>query len=265
MIENIRPELGVCSTSADAVTKTVTLKKFTLNIGSQVLVKFDNTNTASEPKLNVNYTGAKPIYYHNHNVPTSMLMSGGVYLFVYDGDRWQLIGNHFAGSNGNELGALQFYNALKNSYFSGDNITFDHVNENQIGYGNTEIPVFVPAYPSHDDSNKTGIYGKINFGSFVAQGYKKLLFDVIFPNFHSKAQTLTVYVSTSPSISDAVLQQFCRNYTNFGAAISFDSTQRILLDISNLTGQYYFILSMDYDDVSSMSNSATAVSALLLS
>jgi hypothetical protein len=55
---------GVCGTAADTVAKTVTisnLDNFVLEKGAVVAVKFTNSNSASNPTLNVNGTGAKNI------------------------------------------------------------------------------------------------------------------------------------------------------------------------------------------------------------
>ena len=54
---------AVCSTAAATAAKTVNLTGFVLEIGARILVRFDTTNTAVGPTLNVNGTGAKAIRY----------------------------------------------------------------------------------------------------------------------------------------------------------------------------------------------------------
>lgn len=53
---------GTCSSAADAVAKTVTVTNFPgLVDGATIIVLFENTNTARNPTLNVNNSGAQPI------------------------------------------------------------------------------------------------------------------------------------------------------------------------------------------------------------
>ncbi|MBR5305605.1 MAG: hypothetical protein IKU47_01665 [Oscillospiraceae bacterium] len=84
---------GVCSTAADVAAKTVTVDKFELKTGAFVIVKFTNSNSASDPTLNVNGTGAKPIYRYGTTVAstgttTTGWTAGAVQMFVYDGSGW---------------------------------------------------------------------------------------------------------------------------------------------------------------------------------
>jgi hypothetical protein len=86
---------GSCGTSASTVAKTVTLNnssKFTLKPGVSVVVKFTNTNTAKNPTLNVNGTGAKPIcQYGTTAAGTSTVTSwraGAAVMLTYDGVSW---------------------------------------------------------------------------------------------------------------------------------------------------------------------------------
>lgn len=87
---------GESSTAAATGEKVVTCSGFKLDTGAWVAVKFTVTNTAavSGLKLNVNSTGAKAIKYRNANVPAvGTLSANRVYLFVYDGTDYELIGD----------------------------------------------------------------------------------------------------------------------------------------------------------------------------
>lgn len=89
---------GICDTDASTPIKTVSIDSgtFTLARGAKVTVKFTNKNTASNPSLNVNSTGAKRIM-HNGVViapPHGRNLLYGTLDFVYDGSYWQLIGNY---------------------------------------------------------------------------------------------------------------------------------------------------------------------------
>lgn len=77
---------GTCSTAAATAAKTVTLSYFTLVAGKQIRVKFTYANTASTPTLNVNSTGAKPMYFKDGTQITSTNFAFNTelhYLFTY--------------------------------------------------------------------------------------------------------------------------------------------------------------------------------------
>lgn len=86
---------GTCSTAADTVAKVVTCSGFTsLATGAEIVVKFSNTNTAANPTLNVNSTGAKPIYYDGSAITAASagkLYAGGYYTFRYNGTQWCVV------------------------------------------------------------------------------------------------------------------------------------------------------------------------------
>lgn len=85
---------GYCETAAATAAKTVTVGgTFTLATGAFVIIKFKYANSASSPTLNVNGTGAKPIYqYGTTKISTSSTSTGwaagAVQLLVYDGFGW---------------------------------------------------------------------------------------------------------------------------------------------------------------------------------
>ena len=85
-----------CGTAAATAAKTVTMSGFKLETGSWVAIKFTVTNTAAVADLtmNVNSTGAKGIKYRNANLPAAgTLTANRIYLFVYDGTYWQIVGD----------------------------------------------------------------------------------------------------------------------------------------------------------------------------
>ena len=93
---------GTCSTAATTATKDVTLAVTTgwqLVAGTVVGVKFTNTNTAQNPKLNINGTGAKGIYVNNAVLTTSNLWYAGeanrVHYYMYDGSQWIFMGHSY--------------------------------------------------------------------------------------------------------------------------------------------------------------------------
>lgn len=91
---------GVCSTEANAVAKTVTLYKgdsstaesawasSDLYDGLTIQINFIESNTATNPTLNVNSSGAKPIYKYGTTAPgstsTASWVAGSIINFTYD-------------------------------------------------------------------------------------------------------------------------------------------------------------------------------------
>ena len=79
---------GTCSTSGSTAAKVVTLPNFNeLTDGVTIHVKFTNTNTVATPTLNVNSTGAKPIYLYGDTAvgigPFRSWMDGSVVTLTY--------------------------------------------------------------------------------------------------------------------------------------------------------------------------------------
>ena len=84
---------GTCSTAAATAAKTVSCANFALAAGAKITIKFTVTNTAENPTLNVNSTGAKPIFYRGSAISKGYLAANRVYTFIYDGTNYELIGD----------------------------------------------------------------------------------------------------------------------------------------------------------------------------
>ena len=96
---NRRGFYGTCTTAAATAAKTVTLGStagWELVAGTIVGVKFSYTNTASNPTLNVNSSGAKSIIYNTGTITTSNLNKAGyanlITYYMYDGSHWVWMG-----------------------------------------------------------------------------------------------------------------------------------------------------------------------------
>lgn len=98
---SLRP-YGVCSTAAATIAKTVDMTGFMLFTGATVLVKFTYTNTAVNPTLNINSTGAKSVKHGSEDVS---LIAGVIYEFIYDGTNWEMVGLDHVDIN-NKIDAL---------------------------------------------------------------------------------------------------------------------------------------------------------------
>ncbi|MCM1361052.1 MAG: hypothetical protein NC235_03995 [Clostridiales bacterium] len=84
---------GTCSTAAATAAKTVACGGFLAPVtGSEITVKFTTTNTAANPTLNVNNTGAKPIYYRGAAITAGYLAANRTYTFRYNGTQYELVG-----------------------------------------------------------------------------------------------------------------------------------------------------------------------------
>lgn len=82
-----------CTTAGNIAAKTVSLSTFKLQTGSTLYIGFDSTNTANNVTLNVNGTGAKPVYARGYQVGSTNLgadtiKTGYIYLVVYDGTNY---------------------------------------------------------------------------------------------------------------------------------------------------------------------------------
>ena len=78
---------ATCDTAADEQDKICTASgTFTLATGALVAVKFTNSNSVAQPRLNINGTGVKYIVaYNNYAPPTYAWKPGQTVLFLYDG------------------------------------------------------------------------------------------------------------------------------------------------------------------------------------
>ena len=92
---------GTCSNASNTADKTVTVTGFVLETGARVTVKFLDSNTASNPTLNVYngsaYTGAKAIMYRGTSSVSDSSnyyrwQSGDIVDFIYDGTNWVMVG-----------------------------------------------------------------------------------------------------------------------------------------------------------------------------
>lgn len=102
---------GTCSTAAATVNKVATISGFSLYTGVIVSIKFTVTNTAASPTLNINNTGAKPIYYRNAAISAGFLAINRTYLFVYNGAQWEFMGD----LNVDTVNRTQYNAAVKSS------------------------------------------------------------------------------------------------------------------------------------------------------
>ena len=104
-----RIDYTTCSTAANTTAKTASLTNFVLETGARVSIKFTYSNTATNPTLNINSTGAKAIKtFGTEAVGTTESKSwkpGAIITFIYDGTNWLMA----SGSGGGiEPGAVNY-------------------------------------------------------------------------------------------------------------------------------------------------------------
>ena len=84
---------GFCQTAASTAAKVVTIPGFVLETGVTIHVKFQNSNSATAPTLNVSNTGAIAIKRYGNTSPGTSApkdgwQSGSVLTLTYDGAYW---------------------------------------------------------------------------------------------------------------------------------------------------------------------------------
>lgn len=82
--------VAVCTTAASTVAKTATMPGFELVIGQYIILKVNTTNTARNPTLNVNSTGAKSLFINGTAWSTTNQLYAGEYLASPTSSSWNL-------------------------------------------------------------------------------------------------------------------------------------------------------------------------------
>lgn len=97
-----RKMIPICATDGATQAKVVNQPNYTLTTGNMISVYFLASNTVANPTLNVNGTGAKPIYINNAPATASNLKAGW-HTFYYNG------ANYYTGTvfNGLTVGSAE--------------------------------------------------------------------------------------------------------------------------------------------------------------
>lgn len=101
-LNNTNIAYGTCTTDADVAGKTISLignSQWALKNGSLIMVKFTNSNTASGVTLNVNNTGAYPIWYNNAEYTSTGTAYTGyknrTITYMFNGTHWVWISGSY--------------------------------------------------------------------------------------------------------------------------------------------------------------------------
>lgn len=165
---------GTCSTAAGTVEKVVVLAEFDkLITGVTVHVKMTNSNTASNPTLNVNSTGAKYICRNGTTkvgtTEGTSWVAGAMLSFTYDGTNWvmndscsfPLAHTHpdqdIKWGTANVTGSYNFLDGLMNQFLSPNRFAGAKAAGITIEYSNDAGSTWT-TYPNLTDSQKSNIF-----------------------------------------------------------------------------------------------------------
>lgn len=84
-IISITTPYATCTTPGDTQIKVISCPSFQLIHGAKIIITFQNSNSVASPKLNINSTGAKDIYYAGLVISKSYLKAR-TYEFVYNNE-----------------------------------------------------------------------------------------------------------------------------------------------------------------------------------
>jgi hypothetical protein len=83
---------GKCTTAAATVAKTVDIEGFVLRPSVRVSIMFTPANSAANPTININGTGAFTIRWNNAAVTGATIAANRYIDFIFDGTYWQMVG-----------------------------------------------------------------------------------------------------------------------------------------------------------------------------
>ena len=191
---------GICSSSKETTAKSVSIGNFVLKNGVVITVMFKNGNIASQPKLSVNGTGAKPIKvikagakvvpvthtgYWRGATSTSVEMwqPYTILELMYDGTDWVIVGNPTVESYSSDTASYevkadslieQWGVVTGNSYNKAVSfpITFSDTNYNVTGTGHSDGSFSEVRYGVHSKTiNSCKLYWNPNTVEWYAKGY----------------------------------------------------------------------------------------------
>lgn len=91
-VRNATMYYGKCLNDVLAANKTVNCPGFILAVGVRIAVTFTPNHAVASPTLNVENTGAYPIYKDGRGIGSSgAWVSGATIEFVFDGTYWRII------------------------------------------------------------------------------------------------------------------------------------------------------------------------------
>lgn len=213
---------GTCSTAADIAAKTVTLPNLdSLRTGVSVVIKFTNSNTASNPTLQINSTGAKPIYRYGSNKaginPYDSWVAGSIQTFTYDGTNWVL-------NEQQDLSYLMPIEITKDAY---DQLTQDELLDRTFFIIDYESVVDVPASSVEYDNTSSGM-SATNVQTAIdelkaSSAVSTLAFGVCSTGESTAAKTVSLSSVTSLNSGLSIVVKFANSNTAANPTLQVNS------------------------------------------
>ena len=157
---------ATCTTASATAAKVATITPtmtFSLVTGARVIVNFTNSIGVASATLDVNSTGAKPIYYNGAALAANLTDAGGTYEFVYNGTQWELIGD--LDTNGSYTVFTGKPTANQTPSF-GDKFTIQQISQDAVGQvSGTDRTVKIPDTVASATVNglmSSTMYSKLN-------------------------------------------------------------------------------------------------------
>ena len=243
-----KPYFGTCSTAAATQIKVVSCAGFELKTGSRIAVQFTYSNTASQPKLNVNGTGDKFICgIDGTSVITGIWREKETIDFVYDGSWWIALGCLYAttpeygltklssstASTSTTLAATA--SAVKRAYDRSSWTSISLTNALALSYGGTGAKTAAAARTNLGIAATSLYNGTLTSGS-ITFNYGNYNFYVIIGRPSSTASRTSLVVPRILLTTSAVSFQIAdeSNYKSFNLSYSGST---VTLAIQNGAGQ----------------------------
>ena len=236
---------GVCSTAGATVAKTVSITgNFLLVSGAEVDVKFANNNTATAPTLNVNNTGAKPIYYAGDAIEARNIMAGMVYSFRYNGTQWDLVGGVNSGHVIEDEDGVDYSNRT-NLVFENAEVTDDPTHDATVVRPNGDKS---HVFETLDEANEALADGLLKDGDvvYIKQGpgevnISRLVARIGLVEDNKQDKTLSSPIAGQSTVEGA-LTSINANLSDVGSVITVNKTGTITVpSLSNLASKYKYV------------------------
>ena len=243
-----KPYFGTCSTAAATQIKVVSCAGFELKTGSRIAVQFTYSNTASQPKLNVNGTGDKFICgIDGTSVITGIWREKETIDFVYDGTWWIALGCLYATTSEYGLTKLSSStaststtlaataSAVKRAYDRSSWTSISLTNALALSYGGTGAKTAAAARTNLGIAATSLYNGTLTSGS-ITFNYGNYNFYVIIGRPSSTASRTSLVVPRILLTTSAVSFQIAdeSNYKSFNLSYSGST---VTLAIQNGAGQ----------------------------
>lgn len=243
-----KPYFGTCSTAAATQIKVVSCAGFELKTGSRIAVQFTYSNTASQPKLNVNGTGDKFICgIDGTSVITGIWRDKETIDFVYDGSWWIALGCLYATTSEYGLTRLSSSvsststtlaataSAVKQAYDRSSWTSISLSNALALSYGGTGAKTAAAARTNLGIAATSLYNGTLTSGS-ITFNYGNYNFYVIIGRPSSTASRTSLVVPRILLTTSAVSFQIAdeSNYKSFNLSYSGST---VTLAIQNGAGQ----------------------------